>query len=378
MQRAVAELGFCDPPQRLTGTSLAPGGWRPAAAWAEWAERWHGTSTLTPRVRGAVRATLLKVGRWLEAEHPEAADPACWTRQTCAAWIAALDRMQVGDYAQRTAGLKGRAGKPLEAATKATQLSAVRTFFRDCQEWEWIPQALRPAARAGHPAQHRRPARPRPPGDRRRDLGEADVGRAEPRGRRPPAVPGRELLPAGAGSRGHAGLAVLRPAQRRDRPAADRLHPLAARRHRDHRRLAAGPGPRRGLPAGRACPQDRHRVHQAGRPGPGPGPRRLAGRPPGPAEVHRPPHRRARRPAVRLPRPEGLHLLHQQHGHPGALPQGRRSRRRRPREDHQPPGPLHDRQPALQRQGADDAVRAASLAGPPVDRSSTRRSAPPL
>src|SRR5205823_11848034 len=38
-------------------------------------------------------------------------------------------------------------------------------------------------------------------------------------------------------------------------------------------------------------------------------------------------------------------------------------RRRRPREDHQPPGPVHDRVAALQRQGADDAVRAASLAG---------------
>jgi hypothetical protein len=40
--------------------------------------------------------------------------------------------------------------------------------------------------------------------------------------------------------------------------------------------------------------------------------------------------------------------------------------RRLMREHHHPPGPLHDRQPALQRQGAHDAVRAASLAGPPV------------
>jgi integrase len=144
MQRAVAELGFCGPPQppaAIRRPARASGG---AQEWAAWADRWHGTSTLTPRVRGAVRATLLKVGRWLEAERPEAADPACWTRQTCAAWIAALDRMQVGDYAQRTAGLKGRAGKPLEAATKATQLSAVRTFFRDCQEWEWIPRRFDP------------------------------------------------------------------------------------------------------------------------------------------------------------------------------------------------------------------------------------------
>jgi hypothetical protein len=119
--------------------------------WARWADRWYDTSTLTPRVRGSVRATLLKAGRWLEAEHPEAADPASWTRQTCAAWIAALDRMNVGDYAQRTAGLGNRLGKPLEAPSKAAQLSAVRTFFRDCQEWEWLPRRFDPQRALGTP-----------------------------------------------------------------------------------------------------------------------------------------------------------------------------------------------------------------------------------
>ena len=143
MQRAVAELGFCDPPQRLTGrhSARASGG---SPAWAEWAERWHGTSTLSPRARGNVRTTLLKAGRWLEAEQPQAADPASWTRQTCAAWVAAVDRMKVGDYLQRTAGRKDQIGKPLEAATKAAHLAAVRTFFRDLQEWEQIPRRFDP------------------------------------------------------------------------------------------------------------------------------------------------------------------------------------------------------------------------------------------
>ena len=179
MQRAVAGLGFCDPPQRLTGrhSPRADGG---SPAWAEWAERWHGTSTLTPRVRGAVRATLLKVGRWLEAEHPEASAPARWTRQTCAAWIAALDRMKVGDYAQRTAGLKGRARQAAGGSDEGDPAQRGADLLPGLPGMGMDPQALRPAARAGHPAQHRRPARPRPPGDRRRDLGEADVGRAEP------------------------------------------------------------------------------------------------------------------------------------------------------------------------------------------------------
>jgi integrase len=144
MQRAVAELGFCDPPQRLTGrhSARAHGG---PPAWKAQVEHWHGTSALSPRVRDSFRATLLKAGRWLEAEQPQAADPASWTRQTCAAWVAAVDRMNVGDYVQRTAGLAGQLGKPLEAATKAGHLAVLRTFFRDLQEWEQVPRRFDPA-----------------------------------------------------------------------------------------------------------------------------------------------------------------------------------------------------------------------------------------
>ncbi|MEU7405168.1 tyrosine-type recombinase/integrase [Streptomyces sp. NPDC044948] len=142
-QRAVAELGFCDPPQPITGrqSARATGG---AKTWEQWVDRWHATSTLTPGVRGAMRSALLRVGRWIAAEQPDTADPTFWTRQTCATWIAAVDRMRVGDYVQRTAGLGDRIGKPLEAATKAAQITALRTFFRDCQEWEWLPRGFDP------------------------------------------------------------------------------------------------------------------------------------------------------------------------------------------------------------------------------------------
>jgi integrase len=141
VQRAVSALGFCEPPRRGPLMPTAQGG---AVIWAQWADRWHATSTLTPRTRSNVRSNLLKVGRWLAAEHPEAADPASWTRQTCATWIAALDRMSVGDYVQRRVGLKDRVGKPLQAATKAGRISATRRFFADCQEWEWLPRRFDP------------------------------------------------------------------------------------------------------------------------------------------------------------------------------------------------------------------------------------------
>lgn len=104
IQKAVASLGFCGPPAPRAGRDPDRAGGGPAG-WARWVDRWYATSTLTPRVRGGVRATLLKAGRWLAAEHPGAADPAAWTRQTCAARVAALDRMSAGDYAQRAAGL---------------------------------------------------------------------------------------------------------------------------------------------------------------------------------------------------------------------------------------------------------------------------------
>ncbi|MDT2010270.1 tyrosine-type recombinase/integrase [Rhodococcus opacus] len=143
VQRAVNALGFCDQPSATTGrgTARAAGG---AQIWQQWVDRWYATSTLTPRARGNVRSRLLKVGRWSAAEHPGAADPTAWTRQTCATWVAALDRMNVGDYVHRTTGIEKRLGTPLTASTKDGHLSAIRRFFADCQEWEWLPRRFDP------------------------------------------------------------------------------------------------------------------------------------------------------------------------------------------------------------------------------------------
>src|SRR5439155_16141706 len=73
VQRVVAELGFCAAPAGRTGRHAvrATG----AEGWQQWADRWHDTSPLTPRVRGSIRANLLKVGRWLAADPPDVADP---------------------------------------------------------------------------------------------------------------------------------------------------------------------------------------------------------------------------------------------------------------------------------------------------------------
>ena len=144
LQRAVAALGHCAPPVR-TGYNHAPGIEGTDEAWANWVQRWHDTSTLTPKVRATVRTIMAKAGRWLAAEYPEITEPGQWTRATCAAWVAAIDRMAVGDYVQRRDHIHARVGTPISPRTKAHNLMATRTFFRDCQEWEWIPHRFDPA-----------------------------------------------------------------------------------------------------------------------------------------------------------------------------------------------------------------------------------------
>jgi integrase len=150
LQRTVAELGHCDPPVR-TGY-LQPAGIEGAdPVWAAWIERWHATSTLTPKVRATIRNIMAKAGRWLAVEHPEITEPGQWTRATCAAWVAAVDRMSVGDWTQRRDALGGRGGQPVSPRTKAHNLMATRVFFRDCQEWEWIPRRFDPNRALGLP-----------------------------------------------------------------------------------------------------------------------------------------------------------------------------------------------------------------------------------
>ena len=48
--------------------------------------------------------------------------------------------MTVGDHVQWIDGMRKRAGQPLSAGTKSGYLGMTRIFFRDCQEWEWIPR----------------------------------------------------------------------------------------------------------------------------------------------------------------------------------------------------------------------------------------------
>ncbi|MEO8593706.1 MAG: tyrosine-type recombinase/integrase, partial [Candidatus Solibacter sp.] len=131
--------------------------------WVQWVERWRATSTLQPKTRRVCCQYLFKAGRWLAIVHPECSSPGAWTREIAADWVAAVCRMKVGDWMQADAKYqRSRIGKPLGAATRGTHLSSVSAFFRDCQEWEWIPRRFDPRRCFGIPRSVRALLAPNP------------------------------------------------------------------------------------------------------------------------------------------------------------------------------------------------------------------------
>jgi integrase len=142
LQRALAVLGvMAAPPAAVVPRPTVQG---VPTRWQEWAERWESTSTLASGTRRHVRLCVLQAGRWLAREHPTVEDPAAWTRELCAAYVGAVDRWSIGDFAQRRDPIRHRLGHPLSPRSKEAYLGALRQFFRDAQEWGWIPRRFDP------------------------------------------------------------------------------------------------------------------------------------------------------------------------------------------------------------------------------------------
>ena len=149
LSKALAGLGITD---RALGPGLAEtGNWKMGDArnavhpeWVTFVERWRNTSTLRPKVRHSHYVTILKAGRWATALHPKCASPERWTREIAAEWVAAVFRMTVGEWTQIDKKYQKRFGQPISARRKAAHLSSLSTFFRDLQEWEWIPRRFDP------------------------------------------------------------------------------------------------------------------------------------------------------------------------------------------------------------------------------------------
>jgi integrase len=132
-------------------------------AWAGLCQRWYATSTLTSLVRYARYRRVLKIARWQAATYPAIASPAEWTRELAAACVAAIDRWHVGDWSDPLDPTpRANRGKPLAPASKEGYLIDARGFFRDCQEWEWIPRRFDPARAFATPRSLRALIGPRP------------------------------------------------------------------------------------------------------------------------------------------------------------------------------------------------------------------------
>lgn len=113
--------------------------------WASWCKRWLDTSTLQPETRKAVYYAILMAGRWLYKEHHEITSPALWTRELAADYVASIDRTLIGQWDSGLSYNRRNIGKPLTPNTKSRYISSIRTFFNDCQEWEWIPRCFDPS-----------------------------------------------------------------------------------------------------------------------------------------------------------------------------------------------------------------------------------------
>ncbi len=90
--------------------------------------------------RKNVYYVLLQAGRWLARQHPDIDSAQQWTRELVAEYIAAVDRMSLGEWASSDRMPVEKIGNPISAREKNSHISAMRTFFRGCQEWEWIPR----------------------------------------------------------------------------------------------------------------------------------------------------------------------------------------------------------------------------------------------
>lgn len=106
--------------------------------WVQAAKYWYENGTRCSRLRRADYYFVLAVGRWLAAEHPTIRSPEQWDWNLAVQCLTMITNMRCGDWrAPGVApwGWRKHYSRPLKAATKMQNYTAVRTFFGDLQEW---------------------------------------------------------------------------------------------------------------------------------------------------------------------------------------------------------------------------------------------------
>lgn len=146
ISRALSALDFIERP--LPEGRQVPSGWKGEtsdvpAEWLAMCERWRAHAPLQHTEHSYYQ--LLKAGRWLGAHYPEVLSPADVTPEMAAEFVAAVNDMKVGEWTHVNPASVSRLGQPLLPRAKCGFLGAVRRFFRDCQEWGWIPIHFNPS-----------------------------------------------------------------------------------------------------------------------------------------------------------------------------------------------------------------------------------------
>src|SRR6185437_9969956 len=108
------------------------------------AERWFMTSTRPHTLRRNMHCDLLRVGRWLAVHHPEVTQPAHWTRELAAEFVAAVNTMCIGDYCADLHVPLKNPGKPWSANRKHSILGVMRRVFSDFHDWGWLERRFNP------------------------------------------------------------------------------------------------------------------------------------------------------------------------------------------------------------------------------------------
>ncbi|MGH2410101.1 MAG: hypothetical protein ACRDGS_06975, partial [Chloroflexota bacterium] len=199
--RALAGLGFTDHAllrahPRIGRSSTPEPPEIVAPEWVGWCQRWYETSTLRADTRRRYRCALIRIGRWLRQTHPDVVSPEQWTRELAAEYVAAVDRLCVGQWAKANWVPARHVGKPLTARAKAAQLGPARAFFRDCQEWGWIPRRFDPGRCLAVPPTINALIAPNPRVIADDSQGQAGLGRPQPdRGGSAHAAGQRPLAP---------------------------------------------------------------------------------------------------------------------------------------------------------------------------------------
>ena len=148
VSHGMAALGLLAKPLRMRNYV----GWREKSVegihpeWVGWCRRWRETSTLRPKTRETNYSFMLRAGLWLARAHPEVTSPAEWTVEVCADFLAAVDKLTVGDWvlASFSHVRQRNRGKPIDANSKRTIYHTVRRFLGDVQLWGWATLRCNP------------------------------------------------------------------------------------------------------------------------------------------------------------------------------------------------------------------------------------------